>query len=274
MPRGRTLHDHAEERRIATTLVRQQRPTIIQELEQGATTVKAALQYLGQGQLQADIEHLSHLAPRVISAGWQRTSAQLQRAQQTLQQQAGADAGPLRLAARTAQLLDARLHPGGRGGVVQLDDRGRVMTTPPPNARPSHALELPRHEANIPRLLTLGYAVQKQQEQLIIWRVRESPPSSARVSHQSQRKHASAPESRVHLAPDSDSLHDQAAERERLIQAGAVLAKTHAPAAPARHDNTGRPSTPPTHATHAAPQVSAAAAGAHDQRPPAEDKHA
>ncbi len=231
---GATLRDHADERRLAADLRRQQRPTVIQELEQGVVAGRQLGRYVLGGQISADMERLSTLAPAITSAAWQRASAHMRYAQQAIQQQAGADAGPLRTMAASAQLIDARLHRGGRGQVIQLDPRGRVTFQPPPASAPAHAMQLPAQNANIPRLLTLGYAVQEVHDQVVIWRVHEhETPAPRRATRPAPGSHT-AP-----VPPESETAGrnapaDAAAERERLIRAGAITAATTAPAASTR----------------------------------------
>jgi len=133
---------------------------------------------------QADeLDGLAERAPLVVQSGWRRVRAE---------RPAGADGRP-----------GARVAPVA----LALDTRGRLHSmTIDPEEIPPDAVTEARARLNLPRLLTLGYRIQEQRDgQVTVWRAA------------GQRDDAAPPTSpaAIRLA--------QAAERSRLIAAGALI---------------------------------------------------
>lgn len=248
---GRTMRDQAEERRIAGELRWHERPTVVQEVEQAIDAGGQVIQKLSPVHIAAELERFGDQVPAIVSAGWERARSRLGNVRDEVMRQAGAQAGLPRIAAATMQTLDARIHPGGRGQVVHLDARGHISYAPPPATPPDHAVQANAGEANIPRLLMLGYAVQQTGDQVIAWRVADEirPTPAKRLRRQ--------PAPGAVAAPDS---HDN--ERASLIRAGALFAATR--------QQTSLPTQEQSKAESAAPVVKPAAAPDADTEKPHE----
>jgi hypothetical protein len=68
------------------------------------------------------------------------------------------------------QVLDDRLRPGRRGAVISLNEQRHIRYEDPPKAPPVGAINLPRSQVRVPRLLMLGYTVQAQGNTVTFWR--------------------------------------------------------------------------------------------------------
>lgn len=210
---GRTFRDLAIERRVERAVT--QPPTVLEEL--GA--LRSAASAVSSGALAGAVLQRSRalgdaFEDRLGSVGdaWARFG-------DAVEERSGGSANPLQRAAAGVTVADRRLTR--RGQAMHFDPTSRSVVWSPrvaPAAMPPDALQLPKTIARVPRLLTLGYHVQENDDgSLALWRPADTPtalPAPGR-SHPAPASAAPNPSSNPQLAEAEQRLH--------LVEAGALV---------------------------------------------------
>jgi hypothetical protein len=135
----------------------------------------------------------------------------------------GGSPNPIQRVAAGAQVADRQL--SRRGQAMQFDaDRRRVVWSPrvPSSALPAAALHEPRDTVHVPRLLTLGYTVQENDDATVSFWPAAPPPSTPPAA--SVDPQVAALERRLQLI-DAGGLRSDRAQ----VQAALAAAQTAPP---------------------------------------------
>jgi hypothetical protein len=173
---GLTLRERATERKATAELARNERPTLLQQGVRDLQTLGAIPQQLAQGVgragaytfgdgLVTDLDR----AEAAVRVNWQRLRAGVAEASAQVAARAGS-ADPGRVAVATALVADVALsRPDHRNDAIELDDRKRRRYLPrvADDALPAYALRADGRKVAIPRLLTLGYTVQRNDDESV-----------------------------------------------------------------------------------------------------------
>jgi hypothetical protein len=223
---GRTFRDRVEERQLERQLDHTQRPTVVQELGQAMSGGRAAASYVAGGHLAQDAQQTAAVVPDLVRSGWGNLRHSWRRFGEEVSDRSGGSRSPLRQSAAVAQVLDDQLRPGRRHAVMRLDERRQLRYDDPPASLPAEAITVARAQARIPRLLTLGYAVQERRDgQVSLWK----PDAAQRGSSQDQRAQV---EERLGLIKSGALLGDPVEVQRELDQ---LRAAPRTPAVPANN---------------------------------------
>lgn len=222
---GRTVRERAAERQVAADLARDERSTLLQQEMRDLQTLGGIPQQLAQGAGRAgaytfgdglvnDVDR----SEAAVRANWQRLRSRVAEAGAQIASRAG-NSDPTRVMVATAQVVDAALaRPDHRSEAITLDGRNRRRYSPrvADDLLPANALRADTRQVAIPRLLTLGYTVQRNDDDSVtFWQSAEEA-----------------------VTPTG--------ERARLVKAGAVraeatLSSAQSEAAPPRSASPGEP---------------------------------
>ncbi len=167
---GRTFHDRAQERALDRQLARAEHPTVVQEIGDLAASGRGLYAYVGSGQIAKDVYRAGERIPEAARVGWQRVQGAWRSFDADVTEHSARSQSPIRRGLATVQVLDDRLRPGRRGAVISLNEQGHVRYDDPPETPPGGAINLPRSQVRVPRLLMLGYAVQAQGDTVTFWK--------------------------------------------------------------------------------------------------------
>jgi hypothetical protein len=266
---GLSFRDHATERQIARTVTR--RPTVVEELGAAVGGLNSAGQALRAGTLTTAVLDRG----RQVGDGFQdrlgRVGDSWQRFGAEVEERSGGAADPVRIAAAGVSTLDRRITH--RGQAMRLDPATRKVTWSPhvaPADLPEQVITERREQVRVPRLLTLGYTVQEQDDgTLSFWPpLAEASPAGATAAKRAQGQQARPPaaspqvaaaERRIALVEAGALVGNLAALRTELAQLRATAAATPPVAAPA---SAGASNPSPAPANSASPPSSAPASPA------------
>ena len=167
---GRTFRDHAQERALERQIARVERPTVVQEVSDLAASGRALYGYVGSGQIAGDVYRTGERIPEAVQVGWQHLQGAWRNLDADITERSGGSQSPIRRGIATVQVVDDWLRPGRRGAVISLNERRQVRYDDPPETPPADAVNLPRSQVRVPRLLMLGYAVQAQGDTVTFWK--------------------------------------------------------------------------------------------------------
>jgi len=167
---GRTFRDRAQERALDRQLARAEHPTVVQEIGDLAASGRALSSYVGSGQIAKDVYRAGERIPEAVRMGWHRVQGTWRSFDADVTERSARSQSPFRRGLATVQVLDDRLRPGRRGAVISLNEQRHVRYEDPPETPQRGAINLPRSQVRVPRLLMLGYAVQAQSDTVTFWK--------------------------------------------------------------------------------------------------------
>jgi hypothetical protein len=213
---GRTFRDHAKERRIERSIHRP--PSIIEELGSAARTISTTAVAAQNGTLATTLLQRGQQVGTTLHDRLGKVGDTWQQFTQDVDAQSGPGPNLTERAVATAAVLDQRLTR--RGQAMQFDPRAcRVVWSQRVAALPPDTLTLPRDQVRLPRLLTLGYTAQENDDgTLSVWQAQPSAaaPSGAGQSQPTRPPATPPPPATLQIA--------QANQRLTLAEAGALLA--------------------------------------------------
>jgi hypothetical protein len=174
---GRTFRDQATERQIARATAT--RPTVIDDLGAIAGTAGAAVRAIQRDALADALLTRGQQFGDVIQDRAGAASDAWHHFVDDVDTASGGSTNPLQRLAAGAQVVDRQL--SRRGQAMAFDaDRRRVVWSPrvPSSALPAAALQEPRDTVHVPRLLTLGYTVQENNDATVSFWPTHPPPGA------------------------------------------------------------------------------------------------
>lgn len=205
---GRTFRDHATERQISRKVTH--RPTVLEELGAIGTAARAATDgTLSDAVLQRGRELGDAFQDRLGRVGdaWERIESEVDA-------RSGGSTNPVRRTIAGMEVADR--HLSRRGQTMHFDAATRAVIWSPRTAAaalPSDTLQAPRTQVRVPRLLTLGYRVQENDDGSVsFWQPTTSTPQTTPAARQ-----------RTQAAPVCDPQLAAVEQRLRLVEAGALV---------------------------------------------------
>lgn len=263
---GRTFRDHATERRVARSAGRG--PTVVEELRSAVGVVGTTARAIGSGAMTTALLQRGQQLGEAFHDRLGRVGDAWEHFGDEVVDRSGGSSHPLRSAVAGLEVADRRL--SHRGQQMHFDPQARRVVWSrrvEAAALPADALQAPRAQVRLPRLLTLGYRVQENDDGTIsFWQpadaVAITPASAGRQRPAAQPvtdPQLTAAERRLRLVEAGALIGDLAALRTELTQLRAAAAAQPAPApapnpSPAIGGNASASSSTP--ASPAAPSVS------------------
>lgn len=213
---GLTFRNHATERQVARSVTR--RPTMVEELSAAASGVSNTAQALRTGALTTAVLDRGRQLGDAFQDRLGRVGDSWQQFSDEVEERSDGSENPLRVAAAGVATLDRRLTR--RGQAMRLDGDKRTVVWEPRAAAadlPDQVVTERRDRVRVPRLLTLGYTVQENDDgTLSFW---QPPADTAASTSGAPRAAQSRPASQPVSTPQVAAVE----RRVQLVEAGALV---------------------------------------------------